>query len=94
MRGQQVFPRKGMHITRPDPVVDVDVNIVVCINELRSQDVYCVDIHVKGPHMDVIVVHIYVKTSTQRSIVYMDVKNTDMNVCQETNNRRAMAWMF
>ena len=56
-------------------------------------DVYCVDIHVKGPHMDVIVVHIYVKTSTQRSIVYMDVKNTDMNVCQETNNRRAMTWM-
>ena len=39
-------------------------------------DVYCVDIHVKGPHhMDVIVVHIYVKTSAQRSIVYMDVKN-------------------
>ena len=45
--------------------------------------------------MDVIVVHIYVKTSAQRSIVYMDVKNTDMNVCQETNNRRAIAmtWM-
>ena len=44
-------------------------------------DVYCVDIHVKGPHhMDVIVVHIYVKTSAQRSIVYMDVKNTDIQM--------------
>ena len=30
-----------------------------------------------GP-LDLIVVHIYVKTSAQRSIVYMDVKNTDI----------------
>ena len=50
-------------------------------------DVYCVDIHVKGPHhMDVIVVHIYVKTSAQRSIVYMDVKNTDMYVKRLTTD--------
>ena len=36
--------------------------------------------------MDVIVVHIYVKTSAQRSIVYMDVKNTDMYVKKLTTD--------
>ena len=50
-------------------------------------DVYCVDIHVKAPHhMDVIVVHIHVKTSAQRSIGYMDVKNTDMYVKRLTTD--------